>query len=137
MKLPFLACKASKRNPSSPESHTPLTSATRELITVVPLCVSPQGERCKLLRHLITIQWKYSSSSCLFVSCVNFDLPEALGGLLDYLLRFSNPGRRSHEDVLTHSLLFLAPHRHCLDSVCSGRFPSLEKNHRWFNCILC
>lgn len=98
----------------SQELYTPLTSATNKLITVVLVCVSPLRDHRKLLCHLIILSVIYPRKvyacvypplalHCLFVTSVNVHLPEELGYLLDYLLRFIHPESRSQEDVLTQS----------------------------------
>lgn len=98
----------------SQELYTPLTLATNKLITVVLVCVSPLRDHHKLLCHLIILSVIYPRKvyhcvypplalHSLFVSSVNVHLPEELGYLLDYLLRFIHPESRSQKDVLTQS----------------------------------
>lgn len=97
----------------SPELYTPLTSATNKVITVVLVCVSPLRDHCKLLCHLIILLviflgktlplFTHPKFFVFLFHVLMFHLPEELGYLLDYLLRFSPPERRSHEDILTQS----------------------------------
>lgn len=120
------------------ELYTPLTSATSKLITVVLLCSSLQRDQCKLLCHLIILPVipKKKSTPCVyplsalpvFVLSVNVSLPRGVGVFIRLPAEIQ-PSRkrvtwRCFDPQSRLRLLFLAPWRHCLNSVWGG-FPTV------------